>query len=90
MANAYIARGVDSQKVLAYVLRDSDTESLIAHTRKEGEPEEAEAVLAELKKVGVPPAIAFLIHGIPEDTLQEVAEPLWGERVELEHVGVVE
>lgn len=90
MANGYIARGTESGKVLAYVLRDSETERLVAHTRREGEPEDEAGVLAELKNAGVPPTIAFIIHGIGEDDLQEVAQSLYGEGVELEHVGVVE
>lgn len=90
MANGYIARGTDSGKVLAYVLRDSETERLVAHTRLEGEPEDEAGVLGELKKAGVPPTIAFIVHGVADNELQAAALRLYKERVELEFVGVVE
>lgn len=88
MANGYIVRGTDSNNVVAYALEKNG--HYLAHTRRGDEPTDSEGVLSELKREGVPPELIFILSGIQIHELQDAAKRVWGEGVELEHIGVVD
>lgn len=88
MANAYLLKGTKSKSVLAYAIESNG--QYLAHARESHEPEEASAVLQELKGAGVPPDFIFMVSGYDSDELSELATARWEEPIELEHIGVVE